>query len=70
MKKAIVFVLSVIMMMITFVSQAHPGHGSENPLSPGHYVFNPEHAAPIVLALVVSVIVSWLLIVRSKRQKS
>jgi hypothetical protein len=29
---------------------AHEGHGHEHPLSPGHYLGNPEHAIPISLA--------------------
>jgi hypothetical protein len=34
---------------------AHEGHGHENPLSPGHYLANPEHAIPLALALAVVV---------------
>jgi hypothetical protein len=30
---------------------AHPGHGHENPLSPGHYVTNPEHFIPLALTI-------------------
>jgi hypothetical protein len=30
---------------------AHPGHGHENPLSPGHYIANPEHFLPLALTL-------------------
>ena len=30
---------------------AHPGHGHENPLSPGHYVANPEHFIPLALTI-------------------
>jgi hypothetical protein len=32
---------------------AHAGHGHENPLSPGHYLWNPEHAIPLALTLIV-----------------
>ncbi len=39
---------------------AHAGHGHDNPLSPGHYVNNPEHAIPLTLAFVVCIIViTW-----------
>lgn len=30
---------------------AHPGHGQENPLSPGHYVANPEHFLPLAITI-------------------
>jgi hypothetical protein len=41
---------------------AHPGHGTGNPLSPGHYIGNPEHSIPITLALAGGiVVVNWLL---------
>lgn len=40
---------------------AHPGHGTGNPLSPGHYVGNPEHSIPITLAIATGIIlVNWL----------
>jgi len=41
---------------------AHAGHGHENPLSPGHYLGNPEHAIP--LALTLTLIVALFLIGR------
>ena len=31
---------------------AHPGHGNENPLSPGHYLANPEHFLPLTFTVV------------------
>ncbi len=34
---------------------AHEGHGHENPLGPGHYLANPEHAIPLALAVAVAV---------------
>ena len=33
---------------------AHPGHGHENPLSPGHYVVNPEHFIPLALTVAIT----------------
>jgi hypothetical protein len=33
------------------ILMAHPGHGHENPLSPGHYVANPEHFIPLALTI-------------------
>jgi hypothetical protein len=41
---------------------AHPGHGHENPLSPGHYVANPQHLIPLALsvaAVIAFVGVRW-----------
>ena len=35
---------------------AHAGHGHENPLSPGHYLGNPEHALPLALAITLIVV--------------
>jgi hypothetical protein len=32
---------------------AHAGHGHENPLSPGHYLGNPEHVIPLALTILV-----------------
>lgn len=40
---------------------AHAGHGHDNPLSPGHYVSNPQHSFPITLAIAtVVVLITWL----------
>lgn len=42
------------------VLAAHPGHGHENPLSPGHYTGNPEHALPLALTVAVAtVLIVW-----------
>ncbi len=39
---------------------AHPGHGHENPLSPGHYLGNPEHALPVLLTIsVAALFIVW-----------
>jgi len=35
---------------------AHSGHGHENPLSPGHYLGNAEHALPLALAVTLIVV--------------
>lgn len=40
------------------LASAHPGHGHDNPLSPGHYVGNPEHSLPIALIIAVGVVVA------------
>jgi|JI6StandDraft_1071083.scaffolds.fasta_scaffold203576_2 hypothetical protein len=32
-------------------ASAHPGHGHESPLSPGHYITNPEHYIPLALTV-------------------
>lgn len=39
------------MLFLPVALMAHPGHGHENPLSPGHYVVNPEHFIPLALTI-------------------
>lgn len=46
----ILFAVGAII-LTPFVLIAHPGHGHENPLSPGHYVANPEHFIPLALTI-------------------
>lgn len=46
---------------------AHPGHGTQNPLSPGHYVSNPEHSIPLTLAIGAAVVLVMWLIHRRQR---
>lgn len=48
---------------------AHEGHGHENPLSPGHYLANPEHAIPLALALAVVVFFVWKKNLSGKKKK-
>lgn len=40
---------------------AHAGHGHDNPLSPGHYVTNPEHSVQLVLIVSASIAFAWLI---------
>ena len=40
---------------------AHAGHGHDNPLSPGHYVTNPEHSVQLLLIVVASIAFTWLI---------
>jgi len=49
-KKLILLTITVLPVL----AFAHPGHGHENPLSPGHYVFNPEHFIPLALTVAVT----------------
>lgn len=46
---------------------AHPGHGHENPLSPGHYVANPEHSLPVLLTLAAGIAFAWYLNKKANR---
>jgi hypothetical protein len=51
---------------------AHPGHGHENPLSPGHFVANPEHFIPLALtvgAALLAVSAYHMYVSRSKQKK-
>lgn len=59
-------IIALIMATAALPALAHPGHGSQNPLSPGHYVSNPEHSIPITLAIAAAVVlITWL---ASRRQ--
>lgn len=54
------------------LASAHPGHGNENPLSPGHYVANPQHFIPLALtvAVILILIVAYRqYVVRSRQRK-
>lgn len=46
--KKLIAIAFVLLPVFVF---AHPGHGNENPLSPGHYIANPEHYIPLALTL-------------------
>jgi hypothetical protein len=39
------------LMIAPLFAQAHPGHGHESPLSPGHYIVNPQHYIPLALTV-------------------
>lgn len=39
---------------------AHEGHAHDNPLSPGHYITNPEHSIQLLLIVVASIAFAWL----------
>lgn len=53
-------VLVVFAFAGSWALQAHPGHGHDNPLSPGHYTGNAEHALPLAFALGASaILVGW-----------
>ena len=58
---------SILLALTTVPAIAHPGHGSENPLSPGHYVANPEHALPLTLTIAAGVVVAAWLTSRKQR---
>ncbi|MBL7846027.1 MAG: hypothetical protein JNL40_01065 [Cyclobacteriaceae bacterium] len=55
-------ILSLLLAVSTVPVFAHPGHGTQNPLSPGHYIANPEHSIPLTLAIGAAVVLTvWLL---------
>lgn len=57
MEKIFRIVFSFFCILLTpFALLAHPGHGHESPLSPGHYVANPEHFLPLALSIGVVLI--------------
>lgn len=62
--------ITLIPMASALSAMAHPGHGTQNPLSPGHYIANPEHSIPITLAIGTAVVlVTWLANRRSQTGK-
>lgn len=65
MKNIVLLALGVAAPLLTF---AHEGHGNENPLSPGHYIANPEHAIPLVLSFVVGIILFYRLVLRARKR--
>jgi len=66
-KQSLIAVLLVVFSIVT--GQAHEGHGHENPLSPGHYIANPEHALPIVLTLIAVLVGGWFIYKTTARVK-
>ena len=55
MKKSII---AVLVFLAPLSVLAHPGHGHDNPLGPGHYVGNPEHALPLALTIGIAMFVA------------
>ena len=52
MEKIARVILGIVCMLLAPVALfAHPGHGHESPLSPGHYVANPEHFLLLALSI-------------------
>lgn len=67
MKKISKIVVSAWVALLPLSAIAHAGHGHDNPLSPGHYVNNPQHSFPIALSIAtVVVLITWL----ANRKKS
>lgn len=62
--------LALAVAMVPLMSEAHPGHGNENPLSPGHYVNNPGHAIPLALTIAAAIVVANWLAARYIRKNS
>ena len=56
-----------------FALFAHAGHGHEDPMGPGHYLGNPEHALPLALAVTLIVVLFMagrkVLLARTKKQE-
>ncbi len=63
-------ILSLLLAVAALPALAHPGHGTQNPLSPGHYIANPEHSIPLTLAIGATVVlITWLVNRRSRTTK-
>jgi hydrogenase/urease accessory protein HupE len=62
MKKLLQIYAGIVTIILTpAFAFAHAGHGHDNPLSPGHFVSNPEHALPALLSISVMVAGMWFL---------
>ena len=48
---------------------AHAGHGHDNPLSPEHFLGNPEHAIPLALTVAVVVFIIGRKIFQARGKK-
>ncbi len=66
MKKISKIVVSAWIALLPLTAIGHAGHGHDNPLSPGHYVNNPQHSFPITLAIATVVVVFFWLVNRKK----
>jgi hypothetical protein len=63
-------IICILLAPITLL--AHPGHGHESPLSPGHYIANPEHFLPLALtigAVLIAVLAYRSYVSHSKQNK-
>lgn len=73
MKKIARVAIGIVFILLTpFALLAHPGHGHESPLSPGHYVANPEHFLPLALtigAVLIAALVYRSYLIRSRQNK-
>jgi len=73
MEKSARVAISIICILLTpFALLAHPGHGHQSPLSPGHYVANPEHFLPLALTIGVVLIAALAYrsyMIRSRQNK-
>jgi len=65
MKNLTIFLIACVMLAVPILSFGHPGHGHENPLSPGHYLGNPVHSIPIALTVAVAAILIFWKVRRS-----
>jgi hypothetical protein len=61
MKTIVKTTLALVLLLGPTLLWAHAGHGHDNPLSPGHYVTNPEHSVQLVLIVSASVAFAWLI---------
>ncbi|WP_228527720.1 hypothetical protein [Pararhodonellum marinum] len=49
--KKLISMLTAALFAVPFMVSAHPGHGEEDPQSLLHWLKNPEHSIPLVLAI-------------------
>ncbi len=68
--KSLRSLLLTIASVLPLITMAHEGHGHEHPWSPGHFLANPEHSIPLVLAitLVTAFVVRRYIIAKRARK--
>lgn len=65
--KKLFSILTAIFFAIPFIVSAHPGHGDEDPASLLHWLKNPEHSIPLVLAIAA---IAYLVVRFNKNRQS
>ena len=69
MKNLVKILWAISLIALPLFSFGHPGHGHDNPLSPGHYLGNPEHALPLALTIAVAAAFIVWKAIRAKREE-
>jgi hypothetical protein len=55
------FALCAVLLLPCAPAVAHPGHGATDSTTVAHYLLEPVHAAPVVVAAVIFAGARWLM---------